>query len=111
MGDNPAFEPLVFALLKVEVWLVSCFFTVVVSVKSRRINFTDVIQIYGIILLGFISSTTRWLNKACSFHNLYLLRVFRLIVNVLGEQLLPLLSIRLLSVVDSNHFEIAVVGI
>lgn len=101
----PTFKPLVFNLLKVEVWLIRCFFTVVVSVKSGRVNFTDVIQIYGMYLLSFVICASWWLYEAW-LHDLYLLCVFALVVNVLGEELLPLLSIWLLSIIDSNHFAV-----
>jgi hypothetical protein len=46
-----------------------------------------------------------WLHDAW-LHSLYLLRVFVLVLNVWGEELLPLLSIRLLSIIDSHHFTV-----
>ena len=105
VGDKQILVALVFALLKVEVWLIRRFFTVVASGKSGRVNFTDVVQIYWMILLMTLIIATGWLYVAW-LHNLYLLRVFVLILNVWGEELLPLLSIWLLSIIDSHHFTV-----
>ena len=105
VGDEQILVALVFTLLKVEVWLIGRFFTVVTSGKSGRINFTDVVQIYGMIVLMTLIIAPGWLHDAW-LHSLYLLRIFVLVLNVWGEELLPLLSIRLLSIIDANHFTV-----
>jgi len=65
-----ALMALVFTLIKFEVWLIRRihFFAYVilscVSGKSRRVHFTDVIQIYRIILPISVIIATGWLCEA-----------------------------------------------